>query len=52
VLKSLSERIEGEEVCFWYFLFDLERPKSFAYLRKNWDQNQVVHSENLFGELD
>jgi len=33
-----------EEACFFVFFIDLERPKSFAYLPKKWDQNQVVHS--------
>jgi len=35
--------MEGEEVCFCVVFIDLERHKSFSYLPKNWDQNQVVH---------
>jgi len=37
---------------FFVVFIDLKRHKSFAYLRKNWDQNQVVHSQKLFGGLD
>ena len=48
-LKVLSERMEGEEVCFFFVVFiNLEKNKSFAYLPKSWDQNQVVHSQNRF----
>jgi len=37
--------MEGEEVCFLVVFIDLERHNSVAYLPKNWDQNQVVHSK-------
>jgi len=41
--------MEGEEVCFFFVVFiNLEKNKSFAYLPKSWDQNQVVHSQNRF----
>jgi len=36
--------MEGEEVYYFIVFIDLERHKSFAYLPKKWDQNQVVHS--------
>jgi len=36
--------MEGEEAWFFVVFIDLERHKYFAYLPKNWDQNQVVHS--------
>jgi len=36
--------MEGEEVCFFVIFIDLESHKSFAYLPKDWDQNQEVHS--------
>jgi len=32
---------------FFVFFINLERHKSFAYLPKNWDQNQVVHFKNF-----
>jgi len=46
--KYLSERIKEEEVCFWLFLFDLEGLGPLPTYPKEWDQNQVVHSQKLF----
>ena len=44
--------MEGEEVCFWLFLFDLEGLTPLpTYPLKKRDQNQVVHSQKLFGGL-
>jgi hypothetical protein len=35
--------MEGEEVCFWFFFFDLEGIKSFASGIKT----NVVHSQKI-----
>jgi len=49
--SCLSERMVGEGVCFWLFLFDLEGLTPLPTYPKEWDQNQVVHSQKLFGGL-
>jgi hypothetical protein len=44
--------MDGEEVSFWLFLFDLEGIKSFAYISTNGIKIIVVLSQKLFRGLD
>jgi len=39
--------MEGEEACFCYFLFDLEKHKSFAYIPTSGIKTNVVHLKNF-----
>jgi hypothetical protein len=44
--------MEGEELCFWLFLFDLEGIKSFAYISTNGIKIIVVLSQKLVSWID
>ena len=50
--KNLSERMEGEEVCFWLFLFDLEgQVLCLRTLFGKGIKTDVVPLKNFFGGL-